>query len=131
MNKKAACFAALLVGITAASYAQENLSKLIEGLLFGSATRGVFQAGEQIDIPLGLLRVIDFDASQNRYLVEIADNQASVLAPFYIVSARRLNLMNLHLPNVIFEDLAIEFIGYGDYLQNRAPRETYTFRLVK
>jgi len=112
--------------------AQDNLGRLIQGLLFGDGTRGVFSIDDRVHIPMAFVSVVDITitGSERHYLVLI-DSQASQLAPFYVVSSRNLTLMNMPgAPNTVFEELEVEFVGYGEYLLNRVPRNTYVFRLV-
>ena len=127
----------VIVMALAGTYAhgqQDNLGRLIEGLLFGDGTIGVFAVGDRVEIPMALVSVADVTvtAGGRRYLVQINDLGARRhLAPFYVVSGRRLSLMNLQFPNTVFENLTVEFVGYGEYLENRVPRNTYVFRLLE
>ena len=116
--------------------AQDNRSRLIQGLVSGNGRRGVFTQGARVHIPRAFVRVIDRTSVGNTtyHLVMINDTQASgVLAPFYIATTfpRVLDLMNIPpFPNTVFESMVIEFVRYGEFLQNRVPRNTYVFRLV-
>ena len=109
-----------------------GLSKLTGNLLGGLGLLGSFAVGEQVHVPQMFLSAIDLMTVGNElhYLVMVNDRQAHRMLPFYIISTRRLNLMNLQFQNTVSESLVIEFVRYGEFLQNRVPRRTYVFRVV-
>jgi len=148
MNKKTLCLI-VLMAVTAHVYgqhadrnqqqvqqiqiqAQDNFGRLIQGLLFGYGTRGVFSIGEQVLIPMAVVSAIDISiAGNDRLYLVLINSQASELAPFYVVSNHNLSLMNIPgAPNTVFEELVLKFVGYREYLSNRVPRNTYVFRVV-
>jgi len=113
---------------------QNNINKLTGNLLGGDGTMGHFVLGEQVHITLMLLRVLDLNVIGNEfsYLVGVNDkNAANRLAPFYIISSRRFNLIDLDFRNTINESFIIEFVGYGEYLSNGMPARTYIFKEKK
>jgi hypothetical protein len=112
---------------------QDSLSKLTGNLAGGLGLLGSFSRGERVNIPQMFLRAIDLTTVGNElhYLVAINDRQwANQIMPFYIISTRRFNMMNFDFANTITESLLIEYVEFGEYLQNRVPRQTYVFKIV-
>jgi len=109
----------------------ENQNKLIALLVnpLIADTIGQFTLGEKVYTTKAILSIIDSQILNNMtyYLVRI--NDASARQPFYIVTSRKLNLLNLDYPNTIFEDLVLEYTGKEKYSLNGVPRETFVFKL--
>jgi len=109
---------------------EDSFSKLMGNLTIGLGMLGSFTVGERVHIPPMVFRAIDFNSVRNEFHYLVRVNDPRILLPFYIVSHRRLNFMDFRSPNSINEDLVVEFVGYGEFLQNRVPRQTYIFREV-
>jgi len=108
----------------------ENQNKLI-ALLSNPVmadTIGQFILGEKVYTTKAILSIIDSQIINNLtyFLVRVNDN--NVRQPFYIVTSRKLNLLDLEFPNTIFEDLVLEYTGKDKYTLNGVPRETFVFK---
>ena len=108
-----------------------NQSKLIALLAnpLAVAHFGQFRQGERVYTTRGLLRIIDTTTINNMTYLLVMVNDSSVNQPFYIISNRRLNLLNSPFPNTIFEDLMLEFAGFENFTIGGVPRQTFVFRL--
>ena len=133
INKKT--FLTLIIAISillpTSAFSQENLSKLIALLAspMSADSFGQFTKGDKVSIPRALLSVINVQTSNNSYYYLVSINDYNVPTPFYILTNRSLNLMDLEYRNTIFEDLDLEYIGKRDYYSNKIPRETFIFKL--
>ena len=112
---------------------KENANKLIALLVNPMAAdkMGQFVKGERVYISRALIRAVDLQRNNgiHNYLVMI--NDMNVNKPFYIISNRTLNIMDLsYYRNTIFEDLIIQYVGEEEYLSNGIPRETFVFQLL-
>jgi len=117
--------------ISSSSNSQQNLSKLLALLAnpMSASLNGQFTKGDKVVIPRALLSVINVQNSNNSYYYLAAVNDYNVTKPFYILSNRRLNLMDLEFHNTIFEDLELEYIGKRDYYSSKVRQETFIFKL--
>jgi hypothetical protein len=111
---------------------QSNVNKLLALLInpMAAGTFGQFTEGETVITTTALLRIIDYQHSESEdvsiYLVAV--NDRSVTKPFYIITNRKMNIMDLDYSNTIFQSLKLEYIGTGSYTSNGLPRETFVFR---
>lgn len=112
---------------------QDNVNKLIALLVnpMAAGQFGQFVKGEVVNVPRALLSVIDLQEMGNLYLYLVSVNDYNVSKPFYIVSDKMFNLMDLNYPNTIFQDLKIEYLGTEMYYNNKVPRETFLFQLTQ
>ena len=113
------------------AFSQQNVNKLIALLInpMSAGSFGQFTQGERVVTTRALLRVIDLQISNNVFFYLVAVNDLNVTKPFYIITNRRLELMNLQFPNTIFEDLDLEYIYDENYISNGVQRDTFVFRL--
>jgi len=119
------------VKATTSSNPQQNLSKLLALLAnpMSAGQLGQFSNGDKVAIPRALLSVTNVQTSNNLFYYLVSVNDYNVTKPFYILTNRRLNLMNLEFRNTIFEDLELEYIGKRDYYSYKVRQETFIFKL--
>jgi ankyrin repeat protein len=111
------------------AFGQQGPGKLIALLVnhYATSQYGNFQKGETISIPKALLSVIDSKQSQDSIVYLTMVNASDVQTPFYIISSRRLNMIDLQYQNTIFEDLTLVYIGKNTYSSSGVQRETFVF----
>lgn len=111
--------------------AQENQNKLIALLVnpMSAGQFGQFKQGEKVVTTMALLRVIDLQISNSSYYYLVILNSNSISQPFYILTNRKLELMDIPYPNTIFEALNLEYIRKENYFENGVYRETLLFKL--
>jgi len=109
-----------------------NVNKLTALLLnpMSAGTFGQFTKNEDVKTTRALLRVIDMQRSSDTYIYLVAINDYNVQKPFYIISNRMLNLMNLDYKNTIIEDLWLKYLDIKNYTSNGITRETYLFQIA-
>jgi hypothetical protein len=111
-------------------FSQENVNKLI-ALLVNPMTAGYFgqfTEGEAVITTSALLRAIDYQRSDDVSIYFVAVNDRSVTKPFYIITNKSINIMDLNYPNTIFQSLQLEYAGIENYTSNGLPRETFVFK---
>jgi hypothetical protein len=108
-----------------------NVNKLIALLVnpMSAGTFGQFSRNEDVRTPKALLRIIDSQRSSDPYVFLVAVNDYNVQKPFYILTNRMPNLMDLDYSNTIFEDLWLKYIGTENYSSNGVQRETFVFQV--
>lgn len=108
----------------------DNVNKLLALLLnpIAAGRFGQFTRGEIVITPQYFLRVIDSQNSDANIAYLVAVNDNNVQKPFYIITDKRLNIVNIQYPNTIQQSLQLEFIGNENYSFNGIPYETFMFK---
>jgi hypothetical protein len=108
-----------------------NVNKLMALLVnpMAASSFGQFSRNEDVRTSRGLLRVVDLQHTGSTYMFLVAVNDYNVQKPFYIITNRMLNLMNLDYPDTVFEELWLKYIGNENYYSNGISRETFVFQM--